>query len=364
MVTVPSDYRYVDFLGGTMPTAAVTGDIMPLRANPLQLRGEDVTFLAEAAIERYLFWNGAQPFGKSAYSASHAGFVPAGNLSFVQMNALRNLYSELFSQYSATFPGNYAANDPSLPVWLSSALQATYGERTPDTPYGVAHLWTNAVAPKIVAPPNPVGQFSASSPLLASDLDDSSGFFHLAKNVFSKPLFFARPNFVNSMGTIDSGGNTGSLGPTASNNILAQISYYVSSNALQGWRLYGPSLDSVIFKIPDSIVAGISRVWLFGGFHIPYYGRHSGASTIYRNILQGCALYDITDCISVSHVGNEWQVTSSTVTNRHAIVTKLFDLVGVSDPPPVVGAGAQTFTSVPEYILVEATLSTHTKWWS
>lgn len=54
MITDRADYDFV-----TIPdTIKINGEIMPLRANKYELRGEDPAFLMEAADERRVIWNG------------------------------------------------------------------------------------------------------------------------------------------------------------------------------------------------------------------------------------------------------------------------------------------------------------------
>ena len=54
MITKKADYDFV-----TIPGAIrINGEIMPLRANKYELRGEDPAFLMEAADERYVIWHG------------------------------------------------------------------------------------------------------------------------------------------------------------------------------------------------------------------------------------------------------------------------------------------------------------------
>lgn len=54
MITDRADYDFV-----TIPGAIkINGEIMPLRANKHELRGEDPAFLMEAADERYVIWHG------------------------------------------------------------------------------------------------------------------------------------------------------------------------------------------------------------------------------------------------------------------------------------------------------------------
>lgn len=54
MITDRADYDFVDI----PDTIKINGEIMPLRANKHELRGEDPAFLLEAADERRVIWNG------------------------------------------------------------------------------------------------------------------------------------------------------------------------------------------------------------------------------------------------------------------------------------------------------------------
>lgn len=58
MITDRADYDFVN-----IPyTIKINGEIMPLRANKNELRGEDPAFLMEADEERFVIWNGGTGF--------------------------------------------------------------------------------------------------------------------------------------------------------------------------------------------------------------------------------------------------------------------------------------------------------------
>lgn len=58
MITDRTDYDFVDI----PDTIKINGEIMPLRANKYELRGEDPAFLMEADEERFVIWNGGTRF--------------------------------------------------------------------------------------------------------------------------------------------------------------------------------------------------------------------------------------------------------------------------------------------------------------
>lgn len=126
MITQPSDYEFVDFANGDMPTGNFNGQVMPLRQGAAQdtLKAEDVAFLQEAYAERVAAWYGVEyrdSYGSlvtyPAYPGDTPSIVPTRRILGRQMGAI---YSDALSLASSTGGGVRG-------YWQGTSFGARYG---------------------------------------------------------------------------------------------------------------------------------------------------------------------------------------------------------------------------------------------
>lgn len=186
MITQPSEYEFVDFASGDMPTGNFNGQVMPLRLGAAQdtLKAEDVAFLQEAYAERRAAWYGVEyrdSYGSLVtYHGDMPSIVPTRRILGRQMGAI---YSDALSLASSA--GGIRG------YWQGTSFGTRYG--------GVADLNTAAASwinPYLIRDDGatirqaiPAGSFSPGAKVAKAPIVELYNFLtDFARPVFGDPV--------------------------------------------------------------------------------------------------------------------------------------------------------------------------------
>jgi hypothetical protein len=265
MIASATDYRFVDFANGDMPTGNFDGSIMPLRQGNMKnpLKAEDIAFLHECVQDKMGAFSGVS-FEWPVPSLYTEGIVmtPTKNISANQMTGIRNRLSTALSRGIS----NYGVGFLATPFTEYSNM---FAQEFGSSPHSQFLSFLNTDHGLSMAPSSAQGDFAVGARVMRAPV---ASLFADAQNL-TMPVFRWSTGFIDeNLESVLVEGGTTPWANTGLGWILTNANPDQPNSNGAAWRYVKSSLDPLeLASVPNDFLESADLYMAYTAYNSVWY---------------------------------------------------------------------------------------------